>query len=189
MQPRLTLRIILGMPLLKIARLGHPVLRQTAVPVEEMEIRTAAFAQFVDDMIDTMRESDGVGLAAPQVYASKRVVIIEVKGPHPRYPNQPEVPLTVLVNPQVISHSSELEEDWEGCLSIPDLRGRVPRWQSVEIRALDRAGSPIELKAGGFFARVIQHELDHLDGIMFLERMSDLRTLTHLREFQKYWAG
>jgi peptide deformylase len=175
------------MALLKIARLGHPVLRQQAASVEESEIKSTAFARFVDDMIDTMRESDGVGLAAPQVYASKRLAIVEVKGPHPRYPNQPEVPLTVLVNPRVVSHSVEIEEDWEGCLSIPDLRGRVPRWQSVEIAALDRTGNPIELKAGGFFARVIQHELDHLDGVMFLERMNDLRTLTHLREFQKYW--
>jgi len=176
------------MALLKIARLGHPVLRQSAAPLEDSEIKSPAFARFVDDMIDTMRESDGVGLAAPQVFEPKRVVIIEVKGPHPRYPYQPEVPLTVLVNPRVISHSTETEEDWEGCLSIPDLRGRVPRWASVDVRALDRNGSPIELRAGGFFARVIQHELDHLDGVMFLERMSDLRTLTHLREFQKYWT-
>lgn len=176
------------MALLKIARLGHPFLRQVAVPVEDAEIKTAAFARFIDDMIDTMRESDGVGLAAPQVYASRRVAIVEVKGPHPRYPDQPDVPLTVLVNPQVVSHSTETEEDWEGCLSIPDLRGRVPRWKSVDVRALDRTGNPIELKASGFFARVIQHELDHLDGVMFLERMNDLRTLTHLREFQKHWT-
>jgi peptide deformylase len=175
------------MSLLKIARLGHPVLRQVATPVENAELKSAAFSQFVDDMIDTMRESDGVGLAAPQVYAPKRVVIVEVKGPHPRYPNQPEVPLTVLVNPVVVWHSQEKEDDWEGCLSIPDLRGRVPRWQSLQIKALDRIGVPIELKVSGFFARVIQHELDHLDGVMFLDRMTDLQTLTHLREFQKYW--
>jgi peptide deformylase len=89
----------------------------------------------------------------------------------------------------VVSHSAEVEEDWEGCLSIPDLRGRVPRWQSVQVTALDRTGSPIEINASGFFSRVIQHELDHLDGVMFLERMKDLRTLTHLREFQKYWVS
>jgi peptide deformylase len=173
--------------LLKISRMGHPVLREIALPVDASEIQSKAFQQFIDDMIDTMRESDGVGLAAPQVYAAKRVAIVEVKGPHPRYPNQPEVPLTVLINPQVISHSDELEEDWEGCLSIPDLRGRVPRWKSVQVRALNRTGEPIEISASGFFARVIQHELDHLDGVMFLDRMSDLKTLTHLREFQKYW--
>jgi peptide deformylase len=175
------------MALLKIARLGHPVLRQVAEPVPDSEIQSPSFQTFIDDMIDTMRESDGVGLAAPQVYASRRLAIVEVKGPHPRYPNQPEVPLTVLINPQVVSHSDELEEDWEGCLSIPDLRGRVPRWKSMQIRAQDRTGKVIEISASGFFARVIQHELDHLDGVMFLERMSDFKSLTHLREFQKYW--
>ena len=175
------------MALLKISRLGHPILRTTALPVAIEEIQTPAFADFVDDMIDTMRESDGVGLAAPQVYASKRIIIIEVKGPHPRYPDQPPVPLTVLVNPQIISHSSELEEDWEGCLSIPDLRGRVPRWKSLEVTALDRTGQPVTLQATGFFARVIQHEVDHLDGLIFMDRMHDLGSLTHLREFQKFW--
>jgi peptide deformylase len=172
--------------LLKIARLGHPVLRQVASPVDPAEITTPAFQKFIDDMIETMRESDGVGLAAPQVYEPRRLVLIEVKGPHPRYPDQADVPLTVLVNPQVVSHSDEKEEDWEGCLSIPDLRGKVPRWSALQVQALDRQGLPILLKAAGFFARVIQHELDHLDGVMFLERMSDLRTLTFLREFQKF---
>ena len=175
------------MALLKIARLGHPVLREIAGPVPDAEISTPAFQQFIEDMIETMRESDGVGLAAPQVYASKRVAIVEVKGPHPRYPDQPEVPLTVLINPQIISHSVETEEGWEGCLSIPDLRGRVPRWLSLQVQARNRAGEKIEFAATGFFARVIQHELDHLDGLMFLERMNDFKTLTHLREFQKFW--
>jgi len=176
-----------SMALLKIARLGHPVLRQIAQPVQNDEIQTPLFQQFIDDMIETMRESDGVGLAAPQVYASKRLAIVEVKGPHPRYPDQPSVPLTVLINPEIVSHSDELEEDWEGCLSIPDLRGRVPRWKSVQLRANNRLGEPVEISATGFFARVIQHELDHLDGLIFIERMSDFKTLTHLREFQKHW--
>ena len=175
------------MALLKIAKLGHPVLRQPAAAVDESEIPAPAFQKFIDDMIDTMRESDGVGLAAPQVHASRRLVLIEVKGPHPRCPDQPDVPLTVLINPQVVSHAKEVEQDWEGCLSVPDLRGKVPRWKSIEVKALDRNGQPVTLQAGGFFARVIQHELDHLDGVMFLERMSDLLTLTHLREFQKFW--
>ncbi len=177
------------MALLKIARMGHPVLRQVALPVQQTEINTPAFQAFIDDMIDTMRESDGVGLAAPQVYSARRVVLIEVKGPHPRYPDQPGVPLTVLINPEVISHSSDTEPDWEGCLSIPDLRGQVPRWVSLKVRALDRQGQTLELEASGFFARVIQHELDHLDGILFLERMNDLRTLTYLREFQRFWTA
>jgi peptide deformylase len=175
--------------LLKIARLGHPVLRQPALPVDDAEIASPAFQQLIDDMIETMRESDGVGLAAPQVYAAKRVAIVEVKGPHPRYPNMPDVPLTVLINPTIVSASVETEQDWEGCLSIPDLRGRVPRHQSLEVQAKNRSGESIQFTAAGFFARVIQHELDHLDGIMFLDRMSDFKTLTHLREFQKYWLA
>jgi peptide deformylase len=177
------------MALLKIARLGHPVLRQSAVEVDDAEIASPSFSQFIDDMIETMRESDGVGLAAPQVYASKRVAIVEVKGPHPRYPEQGDVPLTVLVNPRIVSQSAELDEDWEGCLSIPDLRGRVPRRRQIQVHALDRDGKPIEINASGFFARVIQHEIDHLDGVMFLERMTDFKSLTHLREFQKFWIG
>ena len=139
------------MALLKIARLGHPVLREIALPVPDAEIQTPAFGRFIDDMIETMRESDGVGLAAPQVYASIRLAIIEVKGPHPRYPDQPSVPLTVLVNPRIVSHSDELEEDWEGCLSIPDLRGRVPRWKSVQVHSKNRNGEPMEISASGFF--------------------------------------
>jgi peptide deformylase len=177
------------MALLKISKLGHPVLRQLAVDVDPEEITQLGFQRFLDDMADTMRESDGVGLAAPQVYVSKRIIVIEVKGPNPRYPNQPPVPLTVLINPRIVQHTPATHEDWEGCLSIPDLRGKVPRFASVEVAALDRAGKPVSLTAEGFFARIIQHEIDHLDGKIFIERMSDLHTLTHLREFQKFWAS
>ncbi len=176
------------MALLRILRLGHPVLRQVAQAVDAAEIGSPGFAQLVDDMIDTMRESDGVGLAAPQVYIPKRIAIVEVKGPNPRYPTMPAVPLVVLVNPTIVAHSAEQEHDWEGCLSIPDLRGKVPRWASIDVEALDRHGLPIRFTARGFFARVIQHEIDHLDGIVFLERMADLSTLTYLAEFQKFWV-
>jgi peptide deformylase len=174
--------------LLRISRLGHPILRETAIAVEPAEILSPVFSQFIDDMVDTMRESDGVGLAAPQVYVAKRVTVIEVKGPNPRYPNMPGVPLTALINPEILSHSDEQEEDWEGCLSIPDLRGRVPRWVSIDVSAQDRAGKAIQFTATGFFARVIQHELDHLDGKVFIERMRDLSSLTYLAEFQKFWV-
>ena len=175
------------MPLLKIARLGHPVLRQPASPVSAKDLQTPALQQFIDDMADTMRDSDGVGLAAPQVHAPLRIILVEVRNLNPRYPDQPPIPLTPLVNPEITSRGDTTEEDWEGCLSIPDLRGRVPRYTALTINALNRHGQPVTLEAKDFFARVIQHEIDHLDGVMFLDRMKDFSTLTHLREFQKYW--
>jgi peptide deformylase len=177
------------MSLLKIARLGHPVLRQRALPVAAEELTSEPFQRFIDDMIETMRDGEGVGLAATQVHVPKRIFLVEVKDPNPRYPNQPGVPLTVIINPEILEHSKELEEDWEGCLSIPDLRGRVPRWKSLRLKGLDRNGQDISLNASQFFARVIQHELDHLDGIVFLDRMRDFSTLSYLREYQLFWAN
>ncbi len=176
------------MALLKISKLGHPILRQRAAEVDPATVATPAFQAFVDDMVETMRESDGVGLAAPQVYDGRRVIAVEVRGPNPRYPDQPDVPTTVVVNPEIAGHSAETVDGWEGCLSLPDLRGQVPRWAAIHVRGLDRHGRPIEFDATGFFARVVQHEVDHLDGVMFLDRMPDLSTLTHLREFQRFWA-
>lgn len=177
------------MALLKIARLGHPTLRQRALPVTADELASPPFQQLIDNMIETMRDGEGVGLAATQVHVLRRVFLVEVKTPHPRYPDQPGVPLTAIVNPEIRAHSEELEDDWEGCLSIPDLRGRVPRWRSLRLAGVDRAGREISLDAANFFARVIQHELDHLDGIVFLDRMRDFSTLSHLREYQVYWAN
>ena len=176
------------MSLLKIARIGHPVLRQPAVEVPAEQVGSAEVQRLIEDMVHTMRESDGVGLAGPQVYASLRVITVEVPATSTRVPPVAAVPLTVLVNPAIVSHSAETVDDWEGCLSIPDLRGQVPRSRSVRVTALDRAGRPVALDADGFFARVIQHEVDHLDGVLFPERMTDLRTLTALREFQRFHA-
>jgi peptide deformylase len=173
--------------LLKIARLGHPILRTMAEPVSPERVTTPAFQQFVDDMVETMRDSDGVGLAAPQVFASDRVIVAEVRGPNPRYPDAAGIPLAVLVNPVITKHGDVKEPGWEGCLSLPDIRGRVPRWAAITVDALDRTGRPVTIEAAGFFARIIQHEIDHLDGVMFLDRMDDLMTLTHLTEFHRYW--
>ena len=175
------------MALLKIARLGHPAIRNGAQSLSEDHLTSPAFQQFLDHLIDTMRDADGVGIAAPQVHIPQQVVAIEVDPNNPRYPGYPTIPLTILINPLILSHSSETEEDWEGCLSVPDLRGRVPRWTSLTVQGLDRHGGPIEIKAKGFFARVIQHELDHLQGKVFLDRLPDLSTLTYLREYQQYW--
>lgn len=175
------------MAILKVARLGHPVIRQAAKPVAGEAIGSAEVQRLIDDMIETMHEYDGVGLAAPQVHVSQQLVVIQVDH-NPRYPQAPSIPLTVLINPEIVSHSQETVEDWEGCLSVGDLRGQVPRWQRVEVKAFDRQGHPIQFAANDFFARVIQHECDHLQGQVFLDRMSELTTLTHLAEFARYWA-
>ncbi len=173
------------MALLKIARIGHPVLRQAAADVPADRVGHPDVQRLIDDMVQTMRESDGVGLAGPQVYAPLRVITAEVAADSPR---SPAVPLAVLVNPVIAAHSAETVDGWEGCLSIPDLRGRVPRWRSVRVTALDRDGRPVTVDADGFHARILQHEVDHLDGVLFPERMADLRTLTALREYQRFWA-
>ncbi|HSF58403.1 MAG TPA: peptide deformylase [Candidatus Binatia bacterium] len=174
------------MSILKVARLGHPLLRQVTANLPQRELQSAAMQKFIDDMIETMKEYDGVGLAADQVHESKQVAVLEVAN-NPRYPNKPDVPLTVLVNPKVTPLSDALEEDWEGCLSIPDLRGRVPRYTSVRVQAWDRNGQELDYVATGFHARVIQHEFDHLNGKLYVDRMPDLTTLSFLQEFARYW--
>jgi len=176
------------MAILKVARLGHPVLRQIAEPVPVDRIGGPEIQRLIDDMVETMREYNGAGLAANQVHVLQRICIIEVTG-NPRYPDAPDIPLTVLVNPKVTLLTDEAEEGWEGCLSVPDMRGMVPRLTAVRLEAHDRDGAPIDLVAKEFFARVIQHETDHLDGIVYLDRMRDLATLTHLAEWNKYWLG
>jgi peptide deformylase len=139
----------------------------------------------IDDMIETMREYGGVGLAAPQVHESLRIAVMEVKR-NERYPYAPEIPLTVCINPEVSILTSETEEDWEGCLSVIDLRGRVPRYRTIQVNARDRDGKELDFIAEGFFARVIQHENDHLNGKVFLDRMRDLASLSYLAEYLRY---
>ena len=176
------------MAILKVARLGHPVLRQRAEPVPVTEIRSAAFQQFIDDMVETMREYDGAGLAANQVHTLKQVAVIEVEG-NPRYPEAAAIPLTVVINPVVTVLTEEREDGWEGCLSVPDMRGVVSRATSVRLECYDREANRVNLVAKDFFARVIQHETDHLNGIVYLDRMNDLRTLSHIAEWNKHWLG
>jgi peptide deformylase len=175
------------MSILKVARLGHPVLRKVTETVSQRELQSPAWQKFIDDMIETMKEYDGVGLAADQVHESKQIAVLEVAD-NPRYPEKPRVPLTVLVNPTITPLSEEMEEDWEGCLSIPDLRGMVPRYKSVRVQALDRQGKEIDFVANEFHARVIQHEFDHLNGKVYLDRMRDFSTLAFLQEFARYWV-
>ena len=174
------------MSILKVTRLGHPVLRQVAQPLSLEELCATPMQQLIDDMIETMKEYDGVGLAADQVHESRQIAVLEVAD-NPRYPNKPKVPLTVLINLRVTPLAEEMEEDWEGCLSITDLRGRVPRYKAIRVQALDRDGKELDFIARDFHARVIQHEWDHLNGKVYLDRMSDLSTLTFLQEFARYW--
>jgi len=174
------------MAILKVTRLGHPVLRRVAEPVASETIARPEFQQLIDDMIETMHEYDGVGLAAPQIHISQQIAVLEV-AKNPRYPDAPSVPLTVLVNPLVTPLTEETVDGWEGCLSIPEMRGVVPRYTELRVEALDRAGQPVEFIAKDFHARVIQHEYDHLQGKVYLDRMPSLDTLTHLTEWQRYW--
>ncbi|MFN8007101.1 MAG: peptide deformylase [Terriglobia bacterium] len=174
------------MSLLKVAKLGHPVLREIAKPVPVSEIAGSQIQHLIDNMIDTMREYEGIGLAAPQVHESLQIIVIEGLE-FPEKSKQKPTPLTVLINPAVTWNSERLGDDWEGCLSIPDLRGIVPRYQEIRVQAHDREGKIQEFKASGLQARVIQHEYDHLIGKVFLERMRNLDSLCFLKEFGKFW--
>ena len=176
------------MAILKVARLGHPVLRQKALPVPAAEIRSPETQRLIEDLVETMREYNGAGLAAPQVHVLKQICVIEVNE-NARYPEAPAIPLTVLINPVLTPLTEEMEDGWEGCLSVPDMRGMVPRFTSVRLDAYDREGRRIEGEAKEFFARVIQHETDHLSGLLYVDRMKDFSTLTHLAEWNKYWLG
>ena len=175
------------MAILKVARLGHPILRTETKSLDMSEIELPETQRFIDDMIETMREYDGVGLAATQVHVAKQIAVIEVNG-NPRYPDMASVPLTVLINPRITKRSKKYAEGWEGCLSIPDMRGAVPRNQSLSCEALDREGKPLKVEAKNFFARVIQHECDHLQGGVYVDRMPNLKTLTFLDEWSRYWV-
>lgn len=154
-----------------VLKMGEPLLRQVAAPVQRFDAQLAAL---VADMNDTMRALNGAGLAAPQIGAGLRVVIFEVTS-NPRYPEVAPIPYTVLVNPELTPIGEEQEEGWEGCLSVPGLRGLVPRFSKLHYRGFDIAGTPIERTVEGFHARVVQHEVDHLDGILYPQRMLDLR--------------
>jgi peptide deformylase len=171
--------------ILKVARLGFPSLRTAASPVPPDKIKTPEFQRLIDDMIETMYEYSGVGLAAPQVHLGIQLAVLEVHN-HPRYSDMPDVPLTVLVNPQVTITDRTMVDDWEGCLSVPDLRGRVPRFKQLRVTALGRDAQPIEIVASDFHARVIQHETDHLKGEIYLDRMKDMRALGFLQEWQRF---
>lgn len=171
--------------ILKVARLGHPVIRTPALAVDPEQINTHDFQRLLDDMVETMREYIGVGLAAPQVHLSLQVAVLEVER-HPRYPDAPSVPLTFLINPEVTITDRAAIDEWEGCLSVPEMRGMTPRYRELRVKALGRDGATLDFVARDFHARVIQHETDHLRGEVYLDRMRDLRTLAYLAEWQRF---
>lgn len=164
--------------------MGHPALRSKARALERAEVKSPALQKLIDDMLDTMREYRGAGLAAPQIHERVRLFVAafdvdedaEIAGP------------IALINPEITPIGTDIVEGWEGCLSIPDIRGLVPRSREITVRAYDRNGDRIELHAHDFAARVIQHETDHLDGVLFLDRMRSFETLTFLDEYSRYWT-
>ena len=168
--------------------MGHPVLRTKVKPVVPADITRAPIQQLIDDMVQTMLEYSGVGLAAPQVHEELRLFVAQVIRDDDEEESgdsaRPEV--MALINPEITPVGRHVEEDWEGCLSIPDLRGLVPRHRDIKVKAFDRTGKRVEVDASGYMARVIQHETDHLDGVLFLDRMKSFESLSFIEEYARY---
>ena len=175
------------MSILKVARMGHPVLREKARALDRAEIKSAPIQKLIDNMIETMLEYRGVGLAAPQVHEGLRLFVASLDDDDEDDEGGERPAPLAIINPEITIVGTDVVEDWEGCLSIPDIRGRVPRAREIRVRAFDRLGERIELSAHGFPARVIQHETDHLDGMLFFDRMRSFETLTFLDEYSRYW--
>jgi len=177
------------MPALKVAKLGDPVLRQKAKPVDLDSLTSSHNNEihgFIDDLIDTMHKEGGVGIAAPQVARSIQIIVVEYSE-NERYPGEKEIPLMALVNPTITRYGEEKVEGWESCLSLIDLRGLVTRSKEITVEAYKRNGEKTLIEASGFLAVVLQHEIDHLHGKVFLDRMTDLSKLAYQEEFEKFW--
>ena len=185
------------MTILRVAKMGHPCLRTTAIEISSAGIASPKVQGLIDDMVDTMVDYQGIGLAAPQVFQSLRLIVVgdpevdtvgqTASGADDDVDEKPTggIPLTVVVNPQVDGHSAERVEDWEGCLSIPDMHGRVPRSLEICVTGLDRQGNPVRLQTSGVFARVLQHELDHLNGILFIDHLPKLKRKMIQKKLEK----
>ncbi|APR83820.1 Peptide deformylase [Minicystis rosea] len=173
------------MTLLKIAHIGHPVLRQRSRELTREELLSDETQRFIDDLIETMRDANGAGIAAVQVHRPERIFVVEVKD-NPRYPYKPNIPLTVLVNPVITKLTDETFDNYEGCLSVPNLRGVVQRFAEVKVTGWDREGKPFERIARGLTAGTFQHENDHLDATLFIDRVKDPRTFCTWAEFDRY---
>jgi peptide deformylase len=170
----------------RILEIGHPVLRERAREITPEELRSEDVQALIDDMIDTMRAANGAGLAANQVGETLRIAVVEVTEGNPRYPYKPPIPLTVIVNPQIEPLDRETAQINEGCLSVPNLRGEVPRHLRISVRYFDREGVEHEELKSGLTAGTFQHEVDHLDGTLFVDRVTDPRTLSTWAEFERF---
>lgn len=173
------------MAIRKIATIGNPVLRQRARELSREELLSADTQRFIDDLIETMHDANGAGIAANQVYEPIRITTIHVKD-NPRYPYKPNYPLTVLVNPRLELLGDDTFMNFEGCLSVPNLRGQVPRRAHVRVRAWDRHGKDLDFEVKGLTAGTFQHECDHLDGLLFVDRVVDTKTLCTWADFERY---
>jgi peptide deformylase len=173
------------MAIRKIATIGHPVLRQVARPLTREELRSRDTQRFIDDLVETMFDANGAGIAANQVYEPIRVCVVCVKD-NPRYPYKPNIPLTILVNPELELELGETFDNYEGCLSVPNLRGKVPRALSGRLRAWDREGKSLDFEIKGLTAGTYQHEVDHLDGKLFVDRVKDTTSLATWQDFERF---
>lgn len=177
------------MAIRKIARLGHPVLRKPARPLSPDEIGSTWVSQLLADMRETMKDSQGIGLAAPQIHESVQVAIIEIETANPRYPGSKPQPFTVFINPRIEVVDATEQTFWEGCLSIQGIRALVPRPRAIRVEFLDENGEARSIEASGFLATVIQHELDHLQGVLFIDRIRPepgKTPIAFLEEYQRY---
>lgn len=172
------------MATLEIVRLGHPALRSPAEPVDPERLATAELQELIDSLVETMRDAGGVGLAAPQVGLPLQLFVYGLEADEAG--DEDPIPVRAVVNPMVEPEAGEPVQEWEGCLSIPGLRGLVPRFPAVRLHALDRYGDRVDERIEGFAARVVQHEFDHLNGVVFLDRMGDLRSLAFEEEWARY---
>ncbi|MBP5972758.1 peptide deformylase [Brasilonema sp. CT11] len=168
--------------LLSILQLGEPILRQKASFVEN--INDEHIQKLIDDLMATVAQANGVGIAAPQVAQSSRLFIVASR-PNPRYPNAPEMEPTAMINPKIIAHSTEIVKGWEGCLCVPGIRGLVPRYQEIEVEYTDRHGKTQKQEFTDFVARIFQHEYDHLDGIIFLDRLESTLDIITEQQYHK----
>ncbi len=174
------------MAVLEVIKMGHPTLRKKSMPIDG-ELLSLEFQGFIDNLVYTMRDQNGAGIAAPQVNVLKRIFIMEMRN-NPRYPDRTPFPLYIVINPEIELLGNTLVDSWEGCLSIPGIRGKLKRHKRIVLKGLNRKGKVFEEELDGFAAIVAQHELDHLNGILLIDRMNSMETLTFQDEYEKYWV-